>query len=89
VRSLKKKYEIEHDRENCIACGACTVLAPKFWILNKKDGKADLVNRKKRGDGYENLDINEKDFLINKDAADSCPVNAINIINKETKKRIV
>jgi ferredoxin len=84
-----KKYKIEHDRENCIACGACAVIAPEFWVLNKEDGKADIVNGSKDDDGYERLDIDEKDFPTNKDAADACPVNVIHILDKETKKRII
>ena len=47
-----KKYKIEHDRENCIACGACNVISPEFWILSKEDGKADVVNSIKTEAGY-------------------------------------
>ena len=89
MEEIKGKYKIEHDRENCIACGACAVLAPEFWILSKEDGKADVVNSTKTEDGYEHLDIKDEDFSINKDAADACPVNVIHIIDKETKKRII
>ena len=76
-----KKYKIEHDRENCIACGACAAIAPEFWVLSKDDIKTD--------DGYEHLDLEDKDFPINKEAADLCPVNVIHIVDKETKKRII
>jgi len=84
-----KRYKIEHDRENCIACGACAVGAPEFWVMSKEDGKADVVNGTKDDDGYERLDIEEKDFNVNKDAADACPVNVIHILDKVTKKRII
>ena len=85
----KSRYKIEYDRENCIACGACAVLAPQFWVLSKEDGKADVVGSEKTEDGYEHLDLDDKDFPINKDAADACPVNVIHIVDKETKKRII
>jgi len=89
MEEKKSRYKIEHDRENCIACGACAVIAPEFWQLSKEDGKADIINSKKTEDGYEHLDIEEKDFPVNKDAADACPVNVIHIVDKETKKRII
>ena len=85
----KGKYKIEHDRENCIACGACVAITPEFWVISKDDGKADIINSIKTEDGYEHLDIEDKDFNANKDAADICPVNVIHIVDKETKKRII
>lgn len=84
-----KKYKIEHDRENCIACNACSAVAPEFWVMSKDDGKADVVNSTKTEDGYEHLDLEDKDYTINKEAADICPVNVIHILDKETKKRII
>ena len=66
----KGKYKIEHDRENCIACGACAVIAPEFWVLSKEDGKADAVNSvKERINAMENSSMikkyNSKDkFLV-------------------------
>jgi len=53
------------------------------------DGKSDIVNCKKREDGWEELNIEEKDFEINKEAAESCPVNVIHITNKETGEKII
>lgn len=85
----KSRYKIEHDRENCIACGACAVIAPGFWVLSKEDGKADVVGSNKTEDGYEHFDLEDKDFQINKDAADACPVNVIHILDKQNKKRII
>ena len=84
-----KKYKIEHDRENCIACSACSAVAPEFWIMSEEDGKADVVNSTKTPDGYEHLDLEDKDYAINKEAADLCPVNVIHIVDKGTKKRII
>jgi len=89
MENKKIKYKIEHDRENCMACGACVAIAPKFWQLSKDDGKADVINSIKTDDGYKHLDIEDKDFSINKEAADLCPVNVIHIVDKETKKRII
>jgi ferredoxin len=44
---------------------------------------------KKRSDGWEEAEIDEKDFQCNKSAADSCPVNVIHITNKNTGEKII
>jgi len=79
-------YKLQHDRPNCIGCGACEAVAPDFWEM-KDDGKVTLKGGKKTDNGWYEMEIKEKDFQINKDAADSCPVNVIHII-KEGKKII-
>ena len=73
VQETAKKYQIQHDRPNCIGCAACAAVAPDFWTMSE-DGKSDIVGCKKRDDEWEELDIEEKDFKANKEAADSCPV---------------
>ena len=88
VQESSKKYQIQHDRPNCIGCAACAAVAPDFWTMNE-DGKSDIVDCRKRDDEWEELDINEKNFAENKEAADSCPVNVIHIVNKETGEKII
>src|SRR3990167_1078694 len=83
-----KKYQLQHDRPNCIGCAACAAVAPDFWTMHE-DGKSDIVGCKKRDDEWEELDIEEKNFQANKEAADSCPVNVIHIVNKETGEKII
>ena len=83
-----KKYIIQHDRPNCIGCAACAAVAPDFWEMHE-DGKSDIVGSKKRDDEWEELDIDEKHFNENKEAADSCPVNVIHIVNKKTGEKII
>src|SRR3989338_6218189 len=82
-----KKFQIQHDRPNCIGCAACAAVAPDFWTMSE-DGKSDIVGCTKRDDEWEELDVEEKDYAVNKEAADSCPVNVIHIINKETGEKI-
>lgn len=55
---------IKVDKEVCIGCGTCTVLAPKSFKLDV-DGKAEAINP--AGDTPE----------IIKEAIDSCAVLAI------------
>jgi len=57
------------DKNKCIGCGTCTVLAPKTFRLGK-DGKAEVINPP--GDEEEKI----------KEAAESCPVDAIILSTK-------
>ena len=84
----KEKYKLEHDRPNCIGCGACVAVAPDFWEMND-DGKADIKKGKNRPDGWQERDIDEKDFQENKDAAESCPVNVIHLKRLKDDKKII
>ena len=44
-----KKYQVQHDRPNCIGCAACAAVAPDFWTMHE-DGKSDIVGCRKRDD---------------------------------------
>ncbi len=83
-----KKFQILHDRPNCIGCAACAAVAPDFWVMSE-DGKSDIVNSKKRADEWEELDISEKNYQQNREAAESCPVNVIHIIKKDTGEKLI
>ncbi len=88
MKGKDNSYILQHDRNNCIGCGACGAVAPDFWEM-KDDGKVQLKNGKKaKGEFYE-FEIAEKDLNANKEAADSCPVNVIHIVNKGTKEKII
>lgn len=52
------------DKDKCIGCGTCAVLAPKTFKLGNDD-KAKVINPP--GDGEEKI----------KEAIDACPVDAI------------
>lgn len=51
------------DKEACIGCGACTAVCPEVFELGS-DGKAEVKDQKGG---------------CAKEAADGCPVNAINV----------
>ena len=73
------KYKIEFDRELCIGAVACTAVAPDFWPTSD-DGKVDLVNATYNEETKKwELIIEEKDFEVNKESAEVCPVEAIKI----------
>jgi ferredoxin len=64
-----KKYEIWHDRPNCIACGACAAVTTNFF-MDEEDQLASAVK----------TEIGESELEENKEAADVCPVNIIHVV---------
>ncbi|MEW6295361.1 MAG: ferredoxin [Candidatus Diapherotrites archaeon] len=69
------KYKIEHDRPNCIGCGACAAVCPGNWEMT-----GDKAKPKK-------TDLNE--LGCNMNAAQSCPVNVIHITDTQAKKKLI
>jgi ferredoxin len=84
----ESRYILQHDRPNCIGCAACEAVAPDFWEMHD-DGKSDIKQGKNLENGWQELDIEEKNLEINKEAADCCPVNVIHLVNKKTKERLI
>ena len=78
------KYKIEYDKDGCIGAFACSAVAEKFWIPTKENDKVDLANAKYNEETrkYE-LIIDGKDFAINKEAEEVCPVMVIKITKIE------
>jgi len=70
--------KIIHQRGKCLGCGACAVVCPKFFEMDKKDGLANLKNSKKVGDNFE-LEINKVGCI--KEAIETCPTKIIKIKN--------
>lgn len=79
------KFKIKFDREGCIGCGSCTALCSDFWEM-AEDGKSNLKGAKETKEGSE-LELD--DLACNQDAANSCPVNIIHIIDNKTGKKII
>lgn len=70
--------KIIHFRKDCIGCGNCVEYAPEFWKLDEEDGKANLIEGvEKRGIFWRQ--VNFIDEEQNEKAADSCPVNIIQV----------
>lgn len=82
------KFTLQHNKPECIGCGACAAVAPEFWVMNENDNKSDIKDSKLLENGWEEREIEEKDLAINKDAAESCPVNVIHIL-KENGEKII
>ncbi|HIG92785.1 TPA: ferredoxin [Candidatus Woesearchaeota archaeon] len=80
------KYKIIYDRTNCIGVGSCAIFADQFWKMNQKDDKADLVGGNKVDDDHWELEFDELHLEEHKEAARSCPVAVIKIVDKEGKE---
>ena len=88
---MGKKYKIRYDRENCIGAASCVASAENFLTMDESaDGKADIPKEKNptTKDGWQELIIDEKDLVKNIEAAKSCPVTVIHIIDMETGEEI-
>lgn len=83
------KYQIQHDRPNCIGCSACSAIHPERWTMSPDDGKSDVVGSSKREDGWEILDIEDSESDLNKQCGEACPVNVIHLVNKETGEKLI
>jgi ferredoxin len=79
------KYTVKYDREACIGAASCTAFSKKFKL--DKDGKANLAGAKEE-DCLFILEIDEKELDEMKEAAQSCPVNVINIYDEKGTKII-
>ena len=71
--------KIVYEKGKCIGCGSCETICPKYWKLNE-EGKADLIGSANQPNGDQELII--KEIACNKDAADSCPVECIKIVDE-------
>lgn len=73
------KYRIEHKIDECIGCAACTALSEN-WEMIDKDGeeKADFIKQ----------EFDEEELETNLEAAESCPVEVISIVNIETGEKV-
>lgn len=77
------KFKIVHERPECIGCGACTAIAPKFWKMNDDGSKSDLIGAKDV-DECQERELN--DLENNMEVAETCPINCIHIYENGKKK---
>ena len=74
--------KVIHFKKDCISCGACVAISPKFWELDA-EGLAQLKGSREEGDHWR-LDLdNDKDIEENEEASQVCPVNIIHVKDKD------
>ncbi len=85
---MPKTYKLQHNRPECIGCGACAVIAPDFWEMDDEE-KSDIIGGLNKPNGWQEKIIGEIDFELNLEAAESCPVVCIHLIDEETKEKVI
>lgn len=86
---MGKRYRIELDREACIGAAACVAVDPDNWAI-VEDGKVDLKNSTQDPKTkFFVREIDESELPKWKEAAESCPVTVIHIVDLETGRRII
>ncbi len=84
----EKRYKIIYERDVCIGAAACVMASQKFWQLDD-EGKAVLQGSKETSSQIFEREIGEDELAENLEAAKSCPVIAIHIIDKKTGEKII
>ncbi len=86
---MGKKYRVELDREGCIGAAACVAVDPDNWSI-VEDGKVDLKDSTQDSKTkFFVREIDESELAKWKEAAESCPVTVIHIVDLETGRRII
>ena len=90
VEVKKKTYTMEYDRAGCIGAAACVAVDDKTWQIID-DGKATITKDNVQGakTNLEKCKITEEELELQLEAAKSCPVNVIHIIDDETGERLI
>ncbi len=72
------KVKIYHDRQACINCKSCTMLAPTHFG-DDENGEVVLIGGKEEKDlvFVKEVEVDEAQLEEIKSAAESCPVGAI------------
>ena len=85
------KFRVEIDKNACQGFGACVELCPQFFQLSDADGKSSMEEAKeimKENEVVaETLELDELACI--REAAETCPFNAIHIVNLETSEKLI
>jgi ferredoxin len=66
-------------RDRCIGCGVCFELQPHLWRMSKRDGKASMINSKRKKNVFiKNIPVADSANTIQTAAA--CPVKIIQVV---------
>lgn len=73
--------KIIHKYNECLGCGNCVAVCPAFWEFDDAGKVKPKKCVKNAETGNYEFEINEEEISCNKEAADICPVQAIEIIS--------
>jgi ferredoxin len=78
--AVLKEYmiRITHHRAKCIGCNYCAEVAPTRWVMDKNDGKSNLLSAKEKKGIYIAITSNDE-YVANMEAMIICPVNIIKV----------
>jgi ferredoxin len=71
--------KIIQKHKECIGCGACVAVCPKFWEMDKEEMKSKPKEGKK-DEKTGNYELETKDIGCNQEAVDACPLRIIEIL---------
>ena len=76
------KYQIKFNRDSCQSNFVCTAVDPEHFA-QADDGLAELTGGE-TSDNIQTMDIEESELQKAKQAANGCPMQAIEVIDKES-----
>ena len=68
--------KVKVNKDVCIGCGACTAIAQNIFEIGD-DGLAETINPENIEEKVKDIPADDKDDVL--DAADGCPVGAIEV----------
>jgi len=85
------KFRVEIDKNACQGFGACVELCSQVFQLSDVDGKSSIEGAKKvmkeNEVVAETLELDKLECV--REAAETCPFNAIHIVNLETNENLI
>jgi len=74
--------KIIYNKKKCIVCNYCIINNPDIWVINKNDGKPDLINSTEIKNLFYLTSI-DQDYDYNLNISKNCPVSAIQILKNK------
>jgi len=71
--------KVIHNKPECIGCGTCAALCPKYWEMDYDNNKANLLKSKEISGSKQERKIDKKDMESVKEAAEACPAGVIEV----------
>jgi ferredoxin len=85
----EKRYKIIYDRDACIGAASCAAIHPDRWQIDPENKAILIKGRKTDKPNIFEREIDDSTIQEDLDAAKSCPVNCIHIIDLKTKKQLI